>query len=174
MGNNKIYVIGHKNPDTDSICSAIAYAHLRKTITGKNYTPARAGEVNPETAFVLDHFQVEVPRFMDDVRTQIKDVRISEAHTGRPDMSIREIWHQLEAEKVSTLSIIDEERHLLGLITKGDIAKTYMGVYDNSILSENKTPYKKILETLNGEMIVGDPDGVVEKGKILIDRKSVV
>lgn len=168
MGNNKIYVIGHKNPDTDSICSAIAYAHLRKTITGKNYTPARAGEVNPETAFVLDHFQVEVPRFMDDVRTQIKDVRISEAHTGRPDMSIREIWHQLEAEKVSTLSIIDEERHLLGLITKGDIAKTYMGVYDNSILSENKTPYKKILETLNGEMIVGDPDGVVEKGKILI------
>ena len=168
MGNSKIYVIGHKNPDTDSICSAIAYAYLRKTVTGKNYTPARAGEVSPETAFVLDRFQVEVPRFMDDVRTQIKDVRISTAHTGKPDMSIREIWHQLEAEKVSTLTIVDEDEHFLGLITKGDIAKTYMGVYGNTILSENKTPYKKILETLNGEMLVGNPDGVVEKGKILI------
>ena len=168
MGNSKIYVIGHKNPDTDSICSAIAYAYLRKTVTGKNYTPARAGEVSPETAFVLDRFKVEVPRFMDDVRTQIKDVRISPAHMGKQDMSIREIWHQLEAERVSTLTIVDEEEHLLGLITKGDIAKTYMGVYDNYILSANKTPYKKIIETLNGQMLVGDPEAVVEKGKILI------
>ena len=168
MEGKRIYVIGHKNPDTDSICSAIAYAHLRKTLTGDDYLPARAGEVNPETAFVLERFQTEVPRFMDDVRTQIKDVRISSAHNGRPDMSIREIWHQLEEERVSTLTIVDEEERFLGLITKGDIAKTYMGVYNNTILSQNKTPYKKILETLNAEMIVGNPDGLVEKGKILI------
>lgn len=168
MEEKRIYVIGHKNPDTDSICSAIAYAHLRKALTGNQYIPARAGEVNPETAFVLERFQMEVPRFMDDVRTQIKDVRISKAHKGCPDMSIRETWKQLEEEQVSTLTIVDEKEHFLGLITKGDIAKTYMGVYNNTILSQNKTPYKKILETLNAEMIVGDPEGVVEKGKTLI------
>ena len=168
MEEKRIYVIGHKNPDTDSICSAIAYAHLRKALTGNQYIPARAGEVNPETAFVLERFQMEVPRFMDDVRTQIKDVRISKAHNGCPDMSIRETWKQLEEEQVSTLTIVDEKEHFLGLITKGDIAKTYMGVYNNTILSQNKTPYKKILETLNAEMIVGDPEGVVEKGKTLI------
>ena len=83
MGNSKIYVIGHKNPDTDSICSAIAYAYLRKTVTGKNYTPARAGQVSPETAFVLERFKVEVPRFMDDVRTQIKDVYLQRIQGNR-------------------------------------------------------------------------------------------
>lgn len=168
MKENRIYVIGHKNPDTDSICSAIAYAHLRKTITGNDYIPVRAGEINPETAFVLERFQTETPRFMDDVRTQIKDVQISPAYNGSPHMSIRETWKQLEENQVSTLTIVDEEEKLLGLITKGDIAKTYMGVYDNSILSANKTPYKKILQTLDAEMLVGDPNGVVEKGKILI------
>ena len=128
MKENRIYVIGHKNPDTDSICSAIAYAHLRKKVTGNDYVPARAGEINPETAFVLDRFQTEIPIFMDDVRTQIKDVNISPTYNGTPDMSIREIWHQLEKNQVSTLTIVDEKEHLLGLITKGDIAKTYMGL----------------------------------------------
>ena len=105
---------------------------------------------------------------MQDVRTQVKDVQISPAHSGRPDMSIREAWQRLQEEKVSTLTIVDEDKKLLGLITKGDIAKTYMGVYDSRVLSENRTPYKNILETLDGEMLVGDPEGVVESGKILI------
>lgn len=168
MKKEKIYVIGHKHPDTDSICSAIAYAYLRKKVTGMNYVPARAGEINSETAFVLDRFQAEVPIYMQDVRTQVKDVQISPAYSGRPDMSIREAWQQLQEEKVSTLTIVDDDKKLLGLITKGDIAKTYMGVYDSRVLSENRTPYKNILETLDGEMLVGDPEGVVESGKILI------
>lgn len=168
MKKEKIYVIGHKHPDTDSICSAIAYAYLRKKVTGMNYVPARAGEINSETAFVLDRFQAEVPMYMQDVRTQVKDVQISPAYNGRPDMSIREAWQRLKEEEVSTLTIVDEHKKLLGLITKGDIAKTYMGVYDSRVLAENRTPYKNILETLDGEMLVGDPEGVVEKGKILI------
>ncbi len=168
MKKEKIYVIGHKHPDTDSICSAIAYAYLRKKVTGMNYVPARAGEINSETAFVLERFQAEVPIYMQDVRTQVKDVQISPAYSGRPDMSIREAWQQLQEEKVSTLTIVDDDKKLLGLITKGDIAKTYMGVYDSRVLSENRTPYKNILETLDGEMLVGDPEGVVESGKILI------
>lgn len=168
MKKEKIYVIGHKHPDTDSVCSAIAYAYLRKKVTGMNYVPARAGEINSETAFVLERFQAEVPIYMQDVRTQVKDVQISPAYSGQPDMSIREAWQRLQEEKVSTLTIVDDDKKLLGLITKGDIAKTYMGVYDSRVLSENRTPYKNILETLDGEMLVGDPEGVVESGKILI------
>lgn len=110
----------------------------------------------------------EVPIYMQDVRTQVRDVQISPAYSGRPDMSIREAWQQLQKEGVSTLTIVDDDKKLLGLITKGDIAKTYMGVYDSRVLSENRTPYKNILETLDGEMLVGNPEGVVEKGKILI------
>lgn len=168
MKEEKIYVIGHKHPDTDSICSAIAYANLRRQVTGRNYTPVRAGEINLETAFVLEKFQAEVPKYMEDVRTQVKDVKISPAYSGTPEMSIREAWERIQEKQVSTLTIVDEDNKLLGLITKGDIAKTYMGVYDSRVLSENKTPYKNILATLDGEMLVGDPEGLVEKGKILI------
>ena len=168
MKKAKIYVIGHKHPDTDSICSAIAYAYLRKKVTGVNYVPVRAGEINSETAFVLERFHTEVPMYMDDVRTQVRDVQISPYHSGHPDMSIREAWQHLQQEKISTLTIVDENKKLLGLITKGDIAKTYMGVYDSRVLSQNRTPYKNIVDTLDGEILVGDPDGVVEKGKILI------
>ncbi|MEE1242854.1 putative manganese-dependent inorganic diphosphatase [Frisingicoccus sp.] len=168
MNNDKVYVIGHKHPDTDSICSAIAYAYLRKKVTGINYVPVRAGKINAETAFVLDRFGTEVPMYMEDVRTQVKDVQISPAYSGHADMSVRQAWQKLQEEKISTLTIVDKNEKLLGLITKGDIAKTYMGVYDSTVLSENRTPYKNILETLNGEMLVGDPNGVVEKGKVLI------
>ena len=114
MKKEKIYVIGHKHPDTDSICSAIAYAYLRKKVTGMNYVPARAGEINSETAFVLNRFQAEVPIYMQDVRTQVKDVQISPAHSGRPDMSIREAWQRLQEEKVSTLTIVDEDKKQIG------------------------------------------------------------
>ena len=168
MKEEKIYVIGHKHPDTDSICSAIAYANLRNKVTGNTYVPARAGEINSETAFVLNRFKAETPFYLGDVRAQVKDVEISPAYSASKDMSIKEAWGILQEKKISTLTIVDEENKLLGLITKGDIAKSYMGVYDSRVLADNKTPYKNILATLDGEMLVGDPDGVVEKGKILI------
>ena len=133
MNKEKIYVIGHKHPDTDSICSAIAYANLRKKVTGKNYVPARAGEINSETAFVLDRFHTEVPGYMGDVRTQVRDVEVAPAYNGHPEMSIREAWASLQEKQISTLTIVDDKDKLVGLITKGDIAKTYMGVYDSRV-----------------------------------------
>ena len=136
-----------------------------KKVTGKNYVPARAGEINSETAFVLDRFHTEVPGYMGDVRTQVRDVEVAPAYNGHPEMSIREAWASLQEKQISTLTIVDDKDKLVGLITKGDIAKTYMGVYDSRVLSENKTPYKNICATLDGEMLVGDPEGVVEKRK---------
>lgn len=168
MKNDKIYVIGHKHPDTDSICSAIAYAHLRNQVTEDQYIPARAGEINAETAFALDRFHAEVPLYMADVRTQVKDIAFSGIHTGTPEMSVKDAWTKLKAEQVSTLAIVDDDEHLLGLITKGDIAKTYMSGSASDVLSVNKTPYKNILKTIDGTMVVGDPEDVFDTGRVLV------
>ncbi len=168
MKNDKIYVIGHKHPDTDSICSAIAYANLRNQVTQDRYIPARAGEINSETAYALERFHAEVPLYMGDVRTQVRDIDFSEAHVGSPEMSVKEAWEKLKAEGVSTLNIVDNENHLLGLITKGDIAKTYMSGSASDVLSVNKTPYRNILKTIDGRMVVGDPDAVFDTGRVLV------
>ena len=77
--NKKVYVVGHKNPDTDSICTAIAYANLKTKITGEMYEPRRAGQLNEETQYVLEHFGVKVPLLLSDLREQIKNVELKES-----------------------------------------------------------------------------------------------
>ena len=168
MNKRKIYVIGHKNPDTDSICSAISYAYLRNKMTGDDYIPARAGQIPPEARFVLDYFKADRPIYVEDVHAQVRDMKFNPPCCATKETSLKDAWNLLLDQKRSTLCVVDKDQKLLGLITKGDITKTYMGVYDSKILSQTKTPYKNILETLNGEMLVGDPDGIVEKGKVLI------
>ena len=156
MGNNKIYVIGHKNPDTDSICSAIAYANLKQKVTGQKYTAKRAGQLSPETEFVLQQFGVKIPGFISDVREQVKDMTIRVVPTLRKEISLKKAWDVMDKETLSTLPIIDDEQHLEGLISVADIAKSYMDVYDSEILAKAETPYQNILEVLEGEMVVGN------------------
>lgn len=163
-----IFVIGHKNPDTDSICSAIAYAHLKNTISDEHYVPKRAGQISSETAFVLDYFHQAEPTYINDVRSQVKDVDLDESVCVHKDMSLKNAWNILNEKQISTLTAVDAEGHLQGLITVGDIARSFMGMYDNRILSDAKTPYKNIVETLEGQLIVGNIDDCVEKGKVLI------
>ena len=74
QGKDKVYVIGHKNPDTDSICSSICYAYLKRQITGNDYVPMRAGVINAETKYVLNAFSAAVPEYMENDSTQVKDV----------------------------------------------------------------------------------------------------
>ncbi len=165
---NPIYVIGHKNPDTDSICSAICYAELKKLMTGENYVPMRCGHVNAETAFVLNYFGVEPPQYVNNVYTQVKDVEYRHINGVSGEMSIKKAWEILYADNLSTLPIVDASNNLTGVITVSDIAKSYMEVYDNYIISTADTPYSNIVETLNGELITGNPDKAVTEGKVLI------
>ena len=74
--NEKIYVVGHKNPDTDSICSAIAYANLKQVVTGEEYVPRRAGRLNTETEYVLKRFGISTPPLLDTVQLQVKDIEL--------------------------------------------------------------------------------------------------
>ena len=167
----KIYVIGHKNPDTDSICSAIAYADLRQKVTGQVHEAKRAGHVNDETAYVLDRFGVEAPKLLTDVRLQVRDLDIHEMPGLKPNASIRDTWERMRQEQAKTLPIVKDDE-LVGVVSTGDIAKSYMDVYDNEILSKARTQYRNIIKTLDGTMITGNEHGYFMRGKVAIGASS--
>ena len=164
----KTLVIGHRNPDTDSICSAICYAALKRTLTGKEYEPCRAGNVNPETQFVLDFFQVEAPRLVESVKTQVKDIEIRKTKGVDRGISLKTAWSLMQENNVVTIPCVTEEGVLEGVITIGDITKSYMNLYDSSIISKANTKYSNILDTLEGSIVVGDAEAYFDKGKVLI------
>ena len=161
-------VIGHKNPDTDSICSAICYAALKSKITGNEYVAGRAGHVNEETQYVLNYFNVEAPQLIESVKTQVKDIEIRATKGVDRNISLKKAWNLMQDAHVVTLPAVSEKGVLEGLITVGDITKSYMNVLDSSILSKAHTQYKNILETLEGAMVVGDENDYFDQGKVLI------
>ena len=163
----KVYVIGHKNPDTDSICSAIAYANLKNQITGERYIAKRAGEA----AYVLDKFQTEVPALLDNVHLQVKDMDIRQIEGVSGHMSIKDAWARMKDENIKTLPVTRGEK-LEGLITIGDIATSYMEVYDNNILATARTQYRNIVKTLDGMLITGNEHGYFLNGKVVIAASS--
>lgn len=164
----KTIVIGHKNPDTDSICSAICYANLKKLITGADYIPGRAGHVNSETQFVLEYFGVSAPKLIETVKTQVKDVDIRETKGVSKNLSLKKTWNLMQDAGVVTIPAVTEDNILEGLITVGDITRSYMNVYDSSILSKACTQYSNIIETLEGAILVGDEKEYFKEGKVLI------
>ena len=167
----KVYVIGHKNPDTDSICSAIAYADLRQKVTVQVHEAKRAGHVNDETAYVLDRFGVEAPKLLTDVRLQVRDLDIHEMPGLKPNASIRDTWERMRQEQAKTLPIVKDDE-LVGVVSTGDIAKSYMDVYDSEILSKARTQYRNIIKTLDGTMITGNEHGYFMRGKVAIGASS--
>ena len=167
----KIYVIGHKNPDSDSICSAIAYADLRQKVTGQVHEAKRAGHVNDETAYVLNRFGVEAPKLLTDVRLQVRDLDIHEMPGLKPNASIRDTWERMRQEQAKTLPIVKDDE-LVGVVSTGDIAKSYMDVYDSEILSKARTQYRNIVKTLDGTMITGNEHGYFMRGKVAIGASS--
>ena len=164
----KTLVLGHRNPDTDSICSAICYAGFKHQLTGENYEPCRAGNVNPETQYVLDYFKVKAPRLVETVKTQVKDIEIRKTKGVSRGISLKNAWGLMQANNVVTLPCVTEEGLLEGVITIGDITKSYMNLYDSSIISKACTKYANILDTLEGSMVVGDPEAYFDQGKVLI------
>lgn len=169
MGDNrKVYVIGHKNPDTDSICSAIAYADIKNRSHEKKYQAKRAGQLNEETQYVLNRFGVDPPGYINDVGTQVKDMDIRQSPDAFGHYSIKKAWNMMNESSVVTLPIKDKEGHLEGLVTIGDIAKTYMGTSDSHMLAAARTQYQSIADTIEGKVEIGNSHGYFVKGKVLI------
>ena len=163
-----VYVIGHRNPDTDSICSAICYARLKREVDGGEYVAARAGQMNEETQFVLDYFGVKAPRLVENITTQVCDIEIRKTQGIKRRLSIKRAWNMMQENHVVTVPVVDDAGGLEGLITVGDIAKSYMNVYDNHTLSEAETPYENIADTLQAAVVTGDVSRQFTKGKVLI------
>ena len=165
---HKVVVIGHRNPDTDSICSAIAYAELKNKTSDLVCEARRAGKMNQETEFVLKKFGVTPPRMCTDVNPKIRDVdyRLMPGIPGCT--SLRKAWEIMRDQQIDTLPVTDADNELEGLITVKDIATANMDMFDTGILAKSQTTYKNILDTLGGTMVVGDANAVCTTGHIKI------
>ena len=165
---HKVVVIGHRNPDTDSICSAIAYAELKNKTSSLVCEARRAGRMNQETEFVLKRFGVAPPRMCTDVNPKIRDVDYREMPGIPGSTSLRKAWEIMRDQKIDTLPITSADNELEGIITVKDIATANMDVFDTGVLATSRTTYKNILETLGGTMVVGNENAVCTTGHIKI------
>lgn len=171
----EIFVIGHKNPDTDSICSAIGYANLKNKVNKDEnviYIPKRAGNVNAETEYVLNYFKVDAPEYLEDVRTQVKDIQLNKIPGANENISLKQAWQRMRTEKMNTLPIMHGKK-IAGVITVGDIANSGMDVYDDEIIAKAKTPYQNIVDTLDGKIILENGKNIFSEGKVLIGAANI-
>ena len=165
---HKVVVIGHRNPDTDSICSAIAYAELKNKTSSLVCEARRAGRMNQETEFVLKRFGIAPPRMCTDVNPKIRDVDYREMPGIPGSTSLRKAWEIMRDQQIDTLPITSADNELEGIITVKDIATANMDVFDTGVLATSRTTYKNILETLGGTMVVGNENAVCTTGHIKI------
>lgn len=168
----KVYVIGHRNPDTDSICSAIAYANLKNQVEGNGYEAYRAGNINGETRYVLDTFGIKDPKYVSDVRPRLTDVNLNSVKGAKPTDSLKTAREMMNSEKIVSLPVLDGKK-MIGLVSISDVLKADMDVYDNEILAKAKTPYKNVIETLDGTLQTGDIEGTISEGKLTVSAASV-
>ena len=168
MDETPIIVVGHKNPDTDSICSAIAYANLKNQMSPGSCIPKRAGNTNNETNFVLDYFNIDTPDLIEDVNTQVMDIEYRKIPGIKDSISVKEAWKMMKELDAVTLPIVERNNVLEGIITINDIAQSYMDVYDNNILAKARTPYSNLVEVLEGTLVAGNPHNHIVNGKVTI------
>ena len=164
----KVWVTGHKNPDTDSICAAIAYAYLKNQLGDREYIPKRAGNINAETQYVLDYFHISEPELVTDAGAQIKDISIRKTLGVSSHISLKKAWELMKKLDVVTLPVTNRLGKLEGIIVTKDIATSYMDVYDSHALSKARTQYKNIAETLDGTVVTGNEHAYFVRGKVII------
>jgi manganese-dependent inorganic pyrophosphatase len=148
-----VYIIGHKNPDTDSVCSAIAYAEFKSSLKKEhNFIPARLGPINRETQFVLEYFKVPEPELIENVYTQVSDITFDKPINILKDSPLSTTWETMMKHNARTVNIIDASGKFIGLATVGDIAKAYLE--SSGDFSRFKVPMQNIIKTLGGEAVV--------------------
>ena len=157
----EILVFGHKNPDTDSICSSIAMSNLRKQ-QGFNAVPCRLGEINKETKFVLDKIGIKSPKLLKTVSAQITDLSYVEKSTVSTEDSIKEALDLMTKENFSSLPVIDTEGYFKTMLSISDIANTYLEIDYSDLFSKYSTTFENLKEALEGEVISGNyPEGEI-------------
>lgn len=148
-----IYVIGHRNPDTDSVCSAIAYAYM-KTVMGENVIAVRAGKINAETKFVLERFCVDAPLLITDLYPRVHDIMREEIVYAHPWHTLRELGDIMKRTGVKSIPVVDEDKKLQGMVTVGDMAKRYFDELEMVDFRYSSVDFAGILRVLEGVLEV--------------------
>lgn len=163
----KVYVFGHKNPDSDTICAALAYARLKRTL-GVNAVAVKLGPLNNETKFILQYFHVEEPETLLTIRTQVSDLLIDEAVCISPGASVRAAWDLMQQHKRKSLAVVDEAGQLLGIATLSDITRNFMETVNDTLLAVSGATYQNIVDTLEATLLLGDPNAQLKTGRLII------
>ena len=151
----KIYVFGHKNPDTDSICAAISYTYLKRALGTENIEAARLGKINKETQYALDYFDVEAPILLKDIKPQVSDMNFYSVPPVYVVDSVKKAWDVMTEHSRQMIPVLYHDNKLAGIISISDISKTYIGLTDGSVLKNHKTPFINVPGVLEGKVISG-------------------
>ena len=173
MKNTKpIYTIGHRNPDTDSICSAIGYAHLKQAM-GENVVPARAGKVNEETKFALNHFHVEQPLLITDLYPRVKDITLDCKTVVKETDSLRHLGEIMRENDLKSVPVVDKDERLIGIVTVSDLAQRYFKELSMQNLADAGVSFRDVIRVIDGEVIVNGDEGGKIRGNVRIAAGSI-
>ena len=168
----RVLVVGHRNPDTDSVASSISYAYLKNLVDReREYVPVRLGKLNPETEFVLERFGITPPELIEHVFVQIRDVMTEKVVMTRSDSTIYEAGKLMMESGVRNLPVVDENEKLVGLVTERRFARVFLGEISRLSFEDNPPRVSDVVRTLGGKLLTGKPDERM-KGRVFIAAMS--
>ena len=167
-----IYTIGHRNPDTDSICSAIGYAHLKQAM-GQNVVPARAGKINAETKFALEHFKVEQPLLLTDLYPRVKDITMDCKIVVKQHDTLRHLGEVMREHDLKSVPVTDSKGLLVGIVTVSDLAKRYFQELCMQNLADMRVRYRDIIAATDSKVLVSGEEGEFIRGNVRIAAGSI-
>ncbi|WP_019278691.1 CBS domain-containing protein, partial [Clostridium botulinum] len=167
-----IYITGHKNPDTDSICSAIAYAEFKNKSANVEAKPIRLGDISRETQFALDYFNVKEPELIKTLKPLVKDLEMDKVAPLYPKTSLKTAWAEMKKNNVKTIPVVGEDNKFLGIVSLSNLTSAYMDIWDNYILTKSRTPFENVVDTLSAKILCQNDKFKVCGGKILVAAMS--
>ena len=163
-----VYVSGHKNPDTDSVVSAIAYADLKNRQGDVTAIPIRLGKLNQESKFVLNYFGVKAPEIKESMLLQVSDLDYDKSFAVDPSIPVRTAWDTFQEGITHALSVVNNDGKLIGVASLSNITRSYMDVWDDRIISRANTPLENIIDVLAAK-VQAEPENRRDfSGKIVV------
>lgn len=163
-----VFVTGHKNPDSDSICSAIAYAELLFKLGRYNAVPVRLGEINRETEYILKRFHVEKPVLLKSVKQCVEDLEYDKVTVFSKELTLKTAWSLMKQQNLKSAPVLDDHSQLLGLLSTSNIIEGYMDEWDSDILKEANTPIENVIDTLGARVLYLDENLKTIRGSLHI------
>lgn len=150
---DQVYITGHRSPDTDSICSAIAYAGLKNRLGRAHAIPARLGDLNRESRFVLDYFNMEAPVYLESIQPLVEDVDFDPSFGISPNTTLYRANDIMQEYLLNSLAVVDSDQEMVGIISMSNLSKTYADVWDDNILNRADTPLSNFVDVLSAEVL---------------------